>query len=188
VAIAFENSLLIDGDFVVNSANVPPKMGPVDLLLRLEQFEARLSPFVETGYGTLAVTQIPYEVTTDPTPRLVWEVPGTLTCQTSSGRNLTVDGFQLTLWSDARFTFKGTMRNVFRHSDWRFRIGVNVWFKSNHLTRPLASAGLGGGWIRNGTAVPILNNQCADSLAALYGKYRQGELFLRFTLSAELTN
>lgn len=139
---------------MVHSTNVPPKVDPVDLLLRLERLAARRSPFVETGYGTLAVTQIPYEVTTDPTPRLVWEVPGTLTCQTWCGRNLYVDGFQLILWSDARFTFKGTMRNASRYLDWRFSIGVNVWFKSNHLTRPLASAGLGGGWIRDGQLSP----------------------------------
>jgi hypothetical protein len=161
----------------------------VDLGLRVQRLEDLLETRgKQTGSGVLNVFDLPVEDTSEPTPRLVWTVPGPLTCQSSKGRNLEFKNFQLHIWNDARIRVNGPFYNTSRHSNWDVTVSISVWYRSGHSTRPIVSTQLWFGEIRNGHIRNIDSKFYSDKLASLYSSYRAGELYVRFGLYGERTN
>lgn len=161
----------------------------LDVSLRLQKLEGMLDlDRKQTGSGFLSVDSLPLEDTSAETPRLIWSIPGPLTCQTSRGRNLAFTKIKLHLWRDARTQLVAEFSNSSSHSNWEATVTIEVWFKSGHPTRPEVSTQLWFGELRNGHVRHIDTKFYSDKLASLYSRYMAGELYLRFCLFAERTS
>jgi len=165
------------------------KLDLLDISLRLQKLEGLLDfGRKQTGSGYLTVESLPLEDASAATPRLIWSIPGPLTCQTSKGRNLEFKNIKLHLWQDARTQLLAEFSNSSRHSNWEATVTIEVWYKSGHPTRPEVSFQLWFGELRNGHVRQIDSKFYSDKLASLYSRYTTGELYLRFFLFAERTN